>query len=103
MTSKWLKPTVLSNKIEGEIIYIDIFGNCITNIKSDLLRKNFLVKLPNGVMLEGSGSITYADVPLGKGLALIDSFDMLEIAVRGGSAEKQFSLRQGHKIIVTFN
>jgi S-adenosylmethionine hydrolase len=80
---------------KGEIIYIDHFGNCITNI---------LGHPGAGFIRAGKKSIgvqrTYGNVPKGKPLALIGSAGLLEIAIRDGNAAKTLGLRVGHEVII---
>lgn len=76
--------------IAGQVIYIDHFGNLITNIaQADLSGPRFQGR-GREITLDGRpiGPLrtTYADVPRGQPVALIGSTCMLEIAVNGGSA-----------------
>ncbi|MBM4255711.1 MAG: SAM-dependent chlorinase/fluorinase [Deltaproteobacteria bacterium] len=75
----------------GSVIAIDHFGNLITNIaEADLLpfpRETLWVSI-GAVKIQGLVA-TYASVPLGATVALINSWGMLEIAVRNGSAAQQ--------------
>jgi S-adenosylmethionine hydrolase len=43
---------------------------------------------------------TYADVAVGKPLALIGSSDLLEIAIRNGSAAKSLKLKVGQRLTI---
>jgi S-adenosyl-L-methionine hydrolase (adenosine-forming) len=81
----------------GEIIYIDHFGNCMTNIPRTALaspRCNVLV----GEINIGRIRKTYSDVEIGQPLALFGSADLLEIAVRGASAARELRLRIGDEV-----
>lgn len=79
--------------IEGEIITIDRFGNCVTNLLA-----------PRGgdcsAAERGLGPVrrTYADVPSGTAVALVGSSGLLEIAVRDGSAAATLGLRRGDRV-----
>jgi S-adenosylmethionine hydrolase len=79
--------------LEGEIITIDRFGNCVTNL---LAPRGGSVSV-NGREL-GPLRRTYAEMPSGEPLALIGSLGLVEIAVRGGSAASTLGLRRGHKV-----
>lgn len=81
----------------GQIIHIDHFGNATTNIPASALSAK--VSIRAGGKRLGLKQ-TYIDVPPGKPLALIGSSDLLEIAVREGSAAKKLSLRVGDKVFV---
>lgn len=74
---------------EGKIIHIDHFGNVTTNILASAIGFHAQVRV-GGVTLPLRR--TYADVESGQPLALIGSSDLLEIAVRNGSAATQLSL-----------
>lgn len=81
----------------GRIIHVDRFGNCTTNLLAD--------RLPPGVRMVQAGMHavgpvrrTYADVPIGQPLALIGSSDLLEIAVRNGSAAERLGLGVGQLV-----
>lgn len=94
----------------GEIIYIDRFGNLITNIR----RGDFLNLLgavlprPNDVTVKAgkrkiSGiSNSYADVPAGKPLAIFGSSGFLEISVNRGSAHDVLGLKRGAYVTVNY-
>ena len=79
-------------QLTGSVIAIDHFGNLVTNItETDLLpfpRETLWVSI-GPVQIRGL-VVTYADVSLGTVAALINSWGMLEIAVRNGSAAQQF-------------
>jgi S-adenosylmethionine hydrolase len=81
--------------MRGEVIYIDRFGNLITNIPGDLARGS-IVHL-NGREI-GHVRHTYADVAAGKAVALIGSEDCLEIAVRGGNAAETLGAGIGAEV-----
>lgn len=96
-------PEVIKNpdgSIEGEIIFMDRFGNCVTNISRD--------SIPPGddLMIEVSDKVTlrlektYSSVQSGEPLALVGSMNHLEVAVNGESAADLFSLETGEKVTV---
>jgi S-adenosylmethionine hydrolase len=74
----------------GQIIHIDHFGNATTNITASAVPPNAQVQVSH---LTLPLRRTYSDVPSGQALALIGSSDLLEIAVRDGSAAKDLSLK----------
>lgn len=95
-------PTLLDIKPaqtpRGQIIQIDHFGNATTNIPVDLVRSNRRKSIRLSTRKIGPLHRTYADVPPGHPLALINSSGLLEIAVRDGSAAKKLHLRIGDKV-----
>ena len=90
-------------KMAGRIIVIDRFGNLVTNITAtDLLpfpTERLSVSI-GPVQIHGLAS-TYASVPIGAVTALINSWGLLEIAVRNGSAAQQLGVQRGSLVIVT--
>lgn len=85
----------------GEVVYIDGFGNVVTNIAP---REGERLK-----RLETAGSHsfdtleeTYGRVPRGRALVLVGSLGFLEIAVNQGSAARELELRRGDRVIATW-
>ena len=92
------KTKISANTLTGRIIYIDHFGNLISNIgKKDFFgfvkKSNFKISLGTRTIDKLSDSYSQAH-PL-KPLALFDSFDFLEIAVNSGSAERILRIEEG--------
>jgi len=99
-------PQPRGETLRGEIIYVDAFGNLVTNIDRPSLAR-FQTRF-NGrellVSVEESAAMrifkTYGDVPSETPLATFGSFDLLEIAVRDASAADHFSRREGARAFV---
>ena len=95
-----IEPAELRSKeIRGIIITTDHFGNLITNIE------NNLVKQLSKPTVEVSGRYipllrTYADASPGDYLALINSFDVLEIARAEQNASESLGLGRGSPVVV---
>ena len=114
------QPRVRQNRIEGEVVFIDRFGNAITNIENTCLNPKTEVvpgRRPalrsNSVSgLNASGEVFagrrrlcrvkafYQSVPTGQAVAVPGSSGFLEIAVNGGSAAKRFGLKIGDRISI---
>jgi S-adenosylmethionine hydrolase len=91
-----VSPATASAKV-GKIIYIDRFGNAITNIPANAVvdrRREVHVGESN----LGRIRKTYGDVEAGALLALVGSAGLLEIAVRDGSAARDLRLRVGDEV-----
>ncbi len=91
------------NKIYGEIIYFDDFGNAITNIPASYLNIEYgrRVKLfKDNNLYEIRYVKTYGYANEGELVCLIGSNDFLEISVNKGSAKK--ILKDIGKIIIEF-
>jgi S-adenosyl-L-methionine hydrolase (adenosine-forming) len=89
-------------RIEGQILHIDRFGNLVTSIAAA-----DLAGWKDGLRIHLSADRhlnrlcrTYADVPPGELLALIGSADLLEISVNGGSAARHLGLDRRAPIAV---
>lgn len=86
----------LRKKLTGRIIWIDRFGNLITNITADLVGKSARVIV--GGRDIGAVRTKFSDVDRGRPLAYIGSGNHLEIAVREGSARAYFLPADGRDI-----
>ena len=94
-------PEVSGNTITGQIVKIDRFGNAITNISESALAgevSGYEIKV-QGVRLTRINR-AYAESAVGEPLAIIGSFGLLEIAINGGSAEKQLGLKRGDAAVI---
>ncbi len=97
-------PTVMGDgAIEGRVVYIDSFGNCITNIsREDVIKfsQERVAEVYVGPTRIGPLQATYADVDIGEPIALIGSADCLEIAVNQGSAADMLKATPGTRVFV---
>lgn len=80
----------LASGAEGKVIHIDRFGNATTNIPAAAVARDAQVRVGD---LTIPLRRTYADVAAGEPIALIGSSDLLEVAVRDGSAANELSLK----------
>ncbi len=91
--------------IEGEIRYIDHFGNCMTNIAEEFFNDAMIDEASYFVRCRRQklalGTEAYADAEPGDPLAIFNSFGVLEIAVNQGSAADRLKLRVGDKVTIT--
>ncbi len=86
----------------GEVLYVDNFGNIITNLSKGEVAKNGIkdevkIELPSGV-LNLKLCKAYSDAEHKKPLALIGSRGYLEIAMNQGRAADRFKTKVGDKI-----
>ncbi|OIO01090.1 MAG: hypothetical protein COT18_06640 [Elusimicrobia bacterium CG08_land_8_20_14_0_20_59_10] len=86
-------PTKAGNRVTGQVIAIDHFGNAITNIKRDYLSARAVFSIADHMLKDLK--LTYASVQEGEALALIGSFGFLEFSVRNGSFSKSFGIKIG--------
>ncbi len=89
-------PRYEGKSVVGEVIYVDRFGNLITNLTPELV--------PDYATLEaeslniGRLHTTFGDVPTGGLVAYLGSGGTVEIAVRNGSAARRLGLGVGGKV-----
>jgi len=97
---KWPAPRRGQNRIQGEVVYVDRFGNAITNIEDALLAKLASKKIQVFINKRHVCQVAshYEAVPKGRPVAVAGSSGFLEIAVNGGSAADRFGLKNGHTI-----
>jgi hypothetical protein len=78
----------------GEVVVVDGFGNLITNLEASLLA-DFADPRIHVAGRELALAATYADVPRGELVALVDAFEVIEIACRDGSAAEALGVGRG--------
>ena len=89
----------MGNAVEGRVIFIDEFGNIVTNISSDLVsfQPGDIMEIENKrVVFQRSYGFCKEREPL----ALIGSHGYLEIAVNRGNAANVFDKKQGDEIYI---
>ncbi len=112
MGPRLLKPTRLdmpeaiqkNMQIEGEIIYIDHFGNATTNIPAELIDETFAssdtIEIRVG-KTKINGLVTgYYQVNHDQSGAIVNSWNQLEIFCRESNAEKKLKLKTGQSVII---
>lgn len=100
---QWSDSIISKGEVRGEVIHIDRFGNAITNVLNETLKK--LGPLEKWTISAGKSVInsiqqTYARVATGEVLALTGSNGFIEIAVNQGNAALELGLEIG--TIVSF-
>jgi len=90
------QPHKAGNRVTGQVIAIDHFGNAVTNIRRSYLNAGSVFSISDR-MLKGL-KLTYASVPEGEALALIGSFGFLEFSVRNGSFARTFDVKIGSAV-----
>lgn len=97
------RPKILPDRISGEIIWIDRFGNCATNMEENCVKqwaggKPFTVHAASGKISALSDS--YDSVPAGRLLAIFNSSGLLEIACNQASAQEALGLKEGDPVVL---
>jgi S-adenosylmethionine hydrolase len=95
-------PIIEPDRLTGEVIFIDHFGNLITNIPGEAFAR--MQDRPAQIMVsdrEVSRRVrAYDEVEEGALVALVSSSDLMEVAVTGGSAEKKLGAKVGSRVTV---
>jgi S-adenosyl-L-methionine hydrolase (adenosine-forming) len=88
--------------LNGEILYIDSFGNVIFNIREKNMPTSMEidVKLPH-ISLKLKFCKTYLEAAIGEPVVLVGSHGFLELALNQGNAAEKFHVKIGDKIAVT--
>ncbi len=110
----WAEPTTSDGTVQGWIVHVDHFGNCITNIRRSTLRQ--ALDLDGSVGPDGLPPVeayvgntildtmatTYGDVAEEEPLLLFGSTGFLEVSVNGGNAAERLDIRKGDSIKLSF-
>ncbi len=94
-TFEYTKAKREGEKILGEIIHIDHFGNVITNVPKEMVKDAKKIEVI-GKELRFLPSYGYAKK--GELIALVNSENFLEFAVNQGDASKRLALEVGDKV-----
>jgi len=102
-----IRPIVDNNVLKGSVIYIDSYGNVITNITTGLFKeagydRKFTIYLKQTGYSISQISGTYNEVPNGEKLALFSSTGYLEIAINQGGASGLMGLDLNDTIRIEF-
>jgi S-adenosyl-L-methionine hydrolase (adenosine-forming) len=107
------RPIVEESLIRGTVIYIDSYGNVITNITKSLFQqvskgRSFSILFRSSAYSIDKISRKYSQVPEGEKIALFGSSEHLEIAINkgvegaGGGANKLFGLKMYDTVTIQF-
>jgi S-adenosylmethionine hydrolase len=96
-------PVIEEQRVLGEVVFIDEFGNLISNIPAEALARWQAIPLRIAV---GTQPVerqvrTYGEAQPGVLVALISSVGTLEIAINQGSAAQRTGARVGTAITIT--
>jgi hypothetical protein len=95
-----LRATIDKDVIIGSIIFIDSYGNAISNITREVFsrvfeNKNFRILIKNNRNFTDHISERYSDVPVGEMLTKFNQLDLLEIAINGANVSELLSIETG--------
>lgn len=96
--------TVMANQAKGQVLYIDHYGNILTNIPGSELTKLKPGQLLSLSLRGKNVSLpflrTYAEAPADRPFALINSDGELEIAITKGNASKELGAKVGDPVVL---
>lgn len=92
----WAEPHVFPDRVVGEVVHVDRFGNLVTNL--DATRWQAISQRAE-IRVAGQGPIpvvqTYGEAAIGTLVALVGSSERIEVAVTGGSAAARLGVGRG--------
>lgn len=99
-----LKPVIYENRVSGNVMHIDHFGNVVTNIsrtdfEQGVKGRRFEIYFRRFDKIDRL-SENYSDVPEGDKLAHFNDNGYLEIAINVGEASTLLGLSLGDKILI---
>ncbi len=100
-----LRATIDKDVIIGSIIFIDSYGNAITNITREVFyrvfeKRNFQILVQSNKNHTDHISFNYSDEPVGELLARFNALDLLEISINGANVSELLSLSVGSAVRV---
>ena len=101
----WPLPRTDDQGVDGMVLHVDGFGNCITNITRDDLhaqRDDRVFKCYAGSAVIQAHGATYADVSVGDPVTLFGSSGLLEISVNCGHASRLLSVERGASVSIVY-
>lgn len=102
-----LLPSIETNTINGEVIYIDSYGNAVSNISKELFETNigdtkFKILINSNLYRSKYVHKAYKEVDKGDIVCIFNSLGLLEIAIREGSASQLLSLKRKSEIRIKY-
>ena len=99
----WPAPNRTANAIAGEVIFVDHFGNLISNIPGHALAG--LPRTARAAVPEGTARLvrTYCDGMVGELVGLVSSSGLVEVAVVQGSAAAKLGLGVGASLRIEWD
>jgi len=93
-------PSTDQELIQGQVIHVDHFGNCVTNVHQRMLTPQKKYQVQFAATTIPRIERTYAEGPYERPLALFGSCGFLEIALREGNAERAFGIKNGDAVTI---
>ena len=97
----WIdEPQVSAGKVSGIVITVDTFGNLISNIDRSKI-ESFREPVAHIAGHEIPMKSTYGRAQPGEYLALINSFDVIEVAIAEGNAAEGLGSERGAPLVIS--
>ena len=98
-----LRATIDKDTIMGSIIFIDSYGNAISNITKEVFSRvfydrEFRILIQSNRYYADHISKKYSDAPVGDLLARFNQLDLLELAINGANISELLSLEVGSTV-----
>jgi S-adenosylmethionine hydrolase len=96
-----------SKAMRGRVLYIDVFGNVMTNITSGEVNElNLKLGVKLLIRVDSKSAVctyetTFSKVPVGDFVCYVNSWGYLEVAVNMGSAAEKLRVKQGDVVFLT--
>lgn len=107
VTLKIPEPDTGKERISGEVIHIDRFGNLITNISKTQFHSfvserdgKFRIRIKNFII--PSICKSYSDAAGTKPASIFNSWGSLEIFIKNGNASRKLGIKNGGKVVIQF-
>jgi S-adenosylmethionine hydrolase len=102
---EWPRPELGARSVRGEVVYVDVFGNAITNLPGDAVPTTagrLTLRIRDRIVPRVSFRRSYEEIPDRQVAVLTSSFGVLEVAVRDGSASERLRLATGDPVSLTW-
>jgi len=98
-----LRATIDKDVIIGSVIFIDSYGNAISNITREIFyrvfeNRGFRISIQSNKNHTEHISRSYGEVPVGDLLARFNSLDLLEISINGANVSELLSIETGSSV-----
>lgn len=96
------QPQRKRKQVSGVIVYVDHFGNLVSNIAADQVPGDLAsCEVRFGTAQLGRPARSYAEKKVGEPLAIVGSFTYIEVAINGGSAAQFFPNYGEMQLVIT--
>jgi S-adenosylmethionine hydrolase len=98
-----LRATIDKDTIIGSIIFIDSYGNAMSNITKEVFsrvfdNREFRILIQSNRNYTDTISKKYSDAPVGEILAKFNQLDLLELAINGANISELFDIEVGSTV-----